>query len=486
MTRRWPVPLRLRTLGMLLCLAAFLSGVGASVLWFASSRAWDRHLERAFIAGLNLSETLQQGLAPPEGVSVTPLPPAQAALAGRGAFSRLDGLPRPSIITNVSLIEPGPDPVSGTALSLAIVSDSLQYPVAAVVSAEGQGVPQKLASVTRLLATYCSEPILVARHGDGDWLRIDGTAVWGCGAGPSDYRLLAVFLSLVALVILVTVVADTSAQFDRFARALRDRRRLGGPESYTADGPEELREIVSAVNAYLDTERAQLEKRAVVLSGISHDLGTPATRLRLRAALIPDPALREKLEADIDRMTGMIESVLTLTRSEINAEAPRQLSLNSLVEAMVDDYRDTGRPVELLARAARIVEGGGSLFSAKRGHGALPRPDHVLVVGRPLSLQRAVSNLIDNALKYGRRAIVGIEASVTHVVITVEDEGSELSVAEIEAVIAPFQRGSNHGSIDGFGLGLTIVDTVAEQHGGRLYFEEGAHGLRACLQIQRG
>jgi signal transduction histidine kinase len=107
------------------------------------------------------------------------------------------------------------------------------------------------------------------------------------------------------------------------------------------------------------------------------------------------------------------------------------------------------------------------------------------VTARPILLQRALTNLVDNALKYGRRAVVRLEASAERAVITVEDEGSELTVAEIQEVLAPFQRGANSSAIDGFGLGLTIVATVAEQHGGTLRFDQGSQGLRASLDIQR-
>ena len=78
-----------------------------------------------------------------------------------------------------------------------------------------------------------------------------------------------------------------------------------------------------------------------------------------------------------------------------------------------------------------------------------------------------------------------VEADADRAVITVEDEGSELTVPEIEEVLAPFQRGANSRAIDGFGLGLTIVATVAEQHGGTLRFERGRQGLRARLEILR-
>lgn len=481
---------RLRTLGIALTLGAFLTAWLAAWLWFSSTQNWTRHLTRAFTTGVTLYDALRQGLPPPAGVSAQVLPEHLAAMADRGEFAQLPGRPMPSFVTNVSLLDHGRDRLSGTVLTLAILSDQLQYSVAQIASAEGQSAAQKLGNVTRLMASYCSEPILYARMGDGIWRRIDGTAIWGCDAAPRDLRLLAVLIAVVALAVALSLVAETSSQFNRFARALQERRRLGGPESYSVDGPEELREIVAAVNSYLEVERARLANRATVLSGISHDLGTPATRLRLRSALIQDDDLRQKLEADIDSMTGMIESVLTYTRSEMNAEAPRRLSLTSLIEALVADYQDMGQPVDLRAAKPRVIEGAGSLFSAQRGQGALPERQDLPITARPVSLQRAVSNLVDNALKYGRRALVGVSADARHVTITVEDEGSDMSPDDIEKVIAPFKRGAGNERINGFGLGLTIVATVAEQHGGRLYFDQGGtgggKGLRACLEIPRG
>jgi len=109
----------------------------------------------------------------------------------------------------------------------------------------------------------------------------------------------------------------------------------------------------------------------------------------------------------------------------------------------------------------------------------------VIVTARPISLERAVCNLIDNALKYGRRASVGLEMDSATATITVEDEGSQNSAADIEALMAPFQRGENTTSIDGHGLGLTIVATIAGLHGGTLTFEDTARGLRARLLIRR-
>jgi signal transduction histidine kinase len=473
------------TLGLGLMVFSFLAGLVATALWLGSARAWDRYLTHAQITGIVLHDALRTGRSFPTGVTATPLSAVDQAAADAGDFGQLQGLPRPTLITNISIRDQSSPPQGDEVMTVVIISNRLRYSVAELGFDEGEAAAQKFGALTRLLATYCSDPILVVRMQGSGWMRVDGAAVWGCDAAPRDLRLLGAALAILALSILGTATAENAAHYDRFARALRGRRRLGGPESYTVDGPAELREIVSAVNSYLEDERDQLSKRAIVLSGVSHDLGTPATRLRLRAALIPDQDLRQKFEADIDRMTGMIESVLTYTRSELNVEEPRQISLTSLVEALVFDYQDVGKPVDLRPPEARTVEGGGSVFSTARRQSNFPELHKILVAARPLSLQRAVSNLIDNALKYGRRATLELSANAETALIVVEDEGSDMSVDDIAAVISPFTRGPNTARVSGLGLGLTIVATVAEQHGGRLWFEAGSHGLRACLEIRR-
>ncbi|SMR82138.1 Signal transduction histidine kinase [Aliiroseovarius halocynthiae] len=477
--------LSIRSLGFLLILGCFTAAFAAGWMWFSSAKAWQDRLTRSYVTGIALYEALRVGGEPPAGIHIAPLDQDQSDLATQGAFSQLTRIPMPALVTNISIIGPGRDPLSGSSLSVGIVSNKLQYSVSELVSDEGQATAQKFGNVTRLLATYCGDPVLFARMGGQPWLRIDGQDIWGCATAPTDLRLAAVLLALVAAAILSTLVLDTSSYFDRFASALRDRGRLGGPESYAVQGPAELRETVLAVNAYLEQERAQISQRAMVLSGVSHDLGTPATRLRLRTALIKEKDLRQKLEADIDSMTEMIESVLTYTRAELNEETPRKLSLTSLVDALVADYQDMERPVSLIAQERPSVEAGRSVFATTSGLGSLPDQQRILITARPISLKRAISNLIDNALKYGRRASVQLTATPGHATIVVEDEGSGMSSADVEAVVAPFKRGDNTRAIDGFGLGLTIVATVAEQHGGRLYFETGQHGLRACLEICR-
>ncbi len=467
-------PGSLRNQGIFWVLSAVLAGVAATWVWMASQSAWQAHLTRAFLTGLELHASLKDGAAVPAGVTITEI--LDAPPKGQGGY-----------VTLVSILESEAVALSGQRLALHILSPDLRYPVTEIASDGGASPASRLANITRVLASFCSEPLVFAQLGDAPWLRIDGRSVWGCEAAPRDLRLYAGLGLGLVLVVLLSQVGETARRFRSFADALRGRHRIGAPDTYRSDGPDELRDTVDAVNTYLTQQRDILEKRAAVLSGISHDLGTPATRLRLRTALIQDDVLREKFDSDIDRMTGMIESVLTYTQSEMNAEVPRNISLTSLVEAVVDDYTDLDQPVEMVAAKTTEIDAGHSLFGADSGqvHVSFEEKRRVLVTAQPVALRRAISNLIDNALKYGRRARVAVEADSETARILVADEGKGMSEGDLVDLTAPFKRGPNSENIAGFGLGLAIVSTIAEQHGGTLRFEERGDGLTAVLTIAR-
>ena len=468
----------------LIC-AAFTLGGGAIWLWTGSNSDWRAHQSAAYVAGLKLFNGIQNATPPPKGITITPLTAPDQTLATAGDYHQITNTPSAARITIVPISADADNPRTGAPFTLVILSPDLVYPIAEIAIKEGQSAAETTASVAQLLASYCSDPVVIGRFWDAPWVRIDGLGIWGCDAAPSDRRLLAVVMAVVGIATLVTIALNLSNEFKSFAYQLRNRRRIGGPEQYNTRGPQELQEIVSAVNAYLETERAQLEGRAAILSGVSHDLGTPATRLRLRTALVEDQGLRSKLEADIDRMTGIIESVLTYTRAEMNIEKARKLSLTALIEATVANYQDMGRSVSFKQAKDIVVKGGSSVFMSVQGLVVMSGEREITLVGRPISLERALSNLIDNALKYGRRATVSLETDADTVTIVIEDEGSDISAADIEHLMAPFKRGDNTATIQGYGLGLTIVATIANLHGGSLSFEDCAKGVAARLTIQR-
>lgn len=472
-------------IGPILVLAALLLGGGTVWMWTKSTSDWREHLATARNAGITLFYAMQNGTAPPAGIEIIPLRAADQTHAKNGSFRQIFGAPDAPRITIVPILPDTANQITGAPVTLALLSPDLTYSLADLPRRDGQTGAETLGAITQKLATFCSDPFVVARMGDADWVEINGSTLWGCDVAPPDLRILAALLVVVATGVLLTVALNLSSPFLSFASQLRMRRRVGGPTRYEPQGPLELQEIMTAVNSYLEIEREQLASRAAVLSGVSHDLGTPATRLRLRAALIQDSSLRRKFEKDIDSMTGIIESVLTYTNVEMGAEEPRNLSLTSLLEAIVANYQDVGRPVTLRKGKDVIVQGGKSIFMSRQGHGVVSSDRDIVVFGRPVSLERAITNLIENALKYGRRATISLEAGAQSATVVIEDEGSQSSATEIEDLLAPFQRGENTKTIDGHGLGLTIVATIANLHGGKLTFEDTTAGVAARLAIQR-
>lgn len=473
-------------MGTSLVVAAFAAGLVSMWIWMQSVNAWRAHQDRAFSAGVVLHGHLLRGSDPENAISIRPLSLSDQRLAIAGEFRQLSDAPKPTFITYVPITTGSEDPLDSDRLDFVVLSADLVYPLANLPPQTGNSAQSATGDMARLLASYCSDPLVLAQVDEAYWVQIDGTSVWGCGAAPSDRRILAALIALVAVAILITSALNISSAFTNFAERLRGRRALGGPTSYEAEGPGELQEIVGALNAYLESERGQMQERAAVLSGVSHDLGAPATRLRLRAALIQDNELREKLEAEIDKMSGIIESVLIYTHAEMNAEPPRKLSLISLIEAIVADYQDMERPVTFRQSEDVVVRGASSVFMSRQGKGFVSGDDRqIIITGRPVSLQRAITNLVDNALKYGRRATVGLDADADIATVTVDDEGAGTSAEELETLIAPFCRGRNVTSVSGFGLGLTIVSAIAKLHGGSLTFENFPGGLRARLMIVR-
>ena len=211
-----------------------------------------------------------------------------------------------------------------------------------------------------------------------------------------------------------------------------------------ARGPRELRGTIEAFNRMQARLHRFNEDRTRMIAAMSHDLRTPLTRLRLRAELVEDRDQQKKMLADLDRMGDMIESILAFARDDTKHEPRSLVDLSALVEGICQDASDAGEPVT---------------FSGPRG---------VTISGRPTALRRAVSNLVDNAVKYGRSAAVSLIPETERVVITVEDEGPGIPRSEREKVFDPFYRieGSRNPDTGGVGLGLAVTRSIIWEHGG--------------------
>ncbi|QIJ81234.1 HAMP domain-containing protein [Methylobacterium sp. NI91] len=234
-------------------------------------------------------------------------------------------------------------------------------------------------------------------------------------------------------------------------------------------GPEEVLALARALDRMRTRLLRLLDDRTQMLAAISHDLRTPITRLRLRAEFIEDERAREMTLRDLDQMNGLVESALSYVRDGQGAPSEGQttlIDLASVVQTVCDGFSDVGAAV------------------------SLERTRHVLVRGRPDDLQRAITNLVDNAVKYGggARLVMGPAGSGDHPGVAVEviDDGPGIPDAERSAMLQPFVRGDRARNLDaasGFGLGLSIVVAIVEGHGGRLTLENRPGG-GFCARIE--
>ena len=235
------------------------------------------------------------------------------------------------------------------------------------------------------------------------------------------------------------------------------------------DGPSEVTRAAAAFNRMQQRIDAHLKERMHILAAVSHDLQTPITRMRLRADLQADSTLRDKLHADLAEMQSLVEEGIAYARSSHAAQEPAQRTdLRSLVQSIVFDYTDAGRPVRLLDDA-----------------GLDAAPLHADT--RPQALRRLLCNLIDNALKFAGSAEVRlVVADAGGWSLQVLDRGPGIPTDQLDRVLQPFVRleGSRHRSTGGTGLGLAIAHQLAQGLGGHLVLRarEGG-GLAARLEV---
>ena len=278
------------------------------------------------------------------------------------------------------------------------------------------------------------------------------------------------------VLMLVTGLLMTTIAFIFLRNQIRPIRRLavaaeafgkGRVVTYRPTGATEVR---AAGNAFLDMRariERQIEQRTLLLSGVSHDLRTPLTRLKLGLSMLDPDEEVEALRRDTAEMEGLLDSFLSFVRDEAQDEAPVTTDPVALLRTVVEDARRGGQNVSLHA-----VEGAGTAPL------------------REIAVRRALANLIGNAVRYGTRAEVSVAISDRAVRFSVEDDGPGIPKERREEAMRPFtrlDRARNQNLGTGVGLGLAITADIARGHGGtlRLTDSERLGGLRADLVLAR-
>ena len=285
-------------------------------------------------------------------------------------------------------------------------------------------------------------------------------------ASAVPLRLALTLLILLGTVIVVSLVAvrwvtrPLSALANAAEKLGEDINRPPLPET----GPLETQRAARAFNTMQQRLSRYIADRTRIFTAMSHDLKTPITRLRLRAEMLDDVALRAKFAKDLLEMEAMVTQTLDFMREASTQEAVQPVDAMALLESLQTDYQDTGSEVEI------------------EGNAAQPYP------GRPLALRRCLTNLLDNAIRYGGRATVKVEDAAARLTIHILDDGPGIAQHELEQAFEPFFRAeaSRSRETGGTGLGLGIARNIARAHGGDLVLRNRPEGgLEATLTLPR-
>lgn len=286
---------------------------------------------------------------------------------------------------------------------------------------------------------------------------------------PHQLLVLMMLTSVLMTLIAYLFLQNQIRPIKRLAEAAEDF----GKGRHTPYRPRGALEVRAAGSAFIDMRariERQIEQRTLMLSGVSHDLRTPLTRLRLGLSLLPDDEDSRALLGDVADMERLVDEFLAFARGDAMEEA-EVVDVVALVQRVVENAQRAGQAVSL------------------RGAEALDVARHEARL-RPAAVARALENLLGNAIRHGRRAEVSLVLTDRMVRIEVEDDGPGIPEARRDEVMTPFirldaARDPNRGG--GVGLGLSIAADIARSHGGslRLGQSETLGGLKVELILAR-
>lgn len=263
-----------------------------------------------------------------------------------------------------------------------------------------------------------------------------------------------------ALVLLVVFwqLRKITQPLSSLARAANDLGRGATVAPLKEQGPADVRETVIAFNRMNDRLQRFVADRTRMLAALSHDLRTPLTSMRLRVELMAASDERDRLLMSLDEMQQMSEATLSFVRQSGDTETTCKVDVGALIDSLCEDLRDVGMTLEW------------------------PQLPSVIMNVRPVSLKRALRNVIENAVKYAGAASVGVALDGEHLVISVVDSGPGIAEDKLESVFEPFVRveQSRNRDTGGMGLGLSIAQQIVVSHGGQITL----HNLNPGLKVQ--
>lgn len=299
---------------------------------------------------------------------------------------------------------------------------------------------------------------------DGSRLKMAVPALTATSFSPYNLGGALTTVALSALLAVIWLLHRWTQPLMHFAAAAD---RLGSDikaAPLAVQGLYEVRTAAHAFNRMQERIQKLVEDRSAMAAAIAHDLGTPITRLRLRAEEIEDPGVKGQVLNDIEQMRRMMSSTLEFSRLNSDTLPIERIDLTSLVEAVCSDFIDLGGSIKLSA------------------------PPRLLIESDPMSIRRVMINLLENAVRYGNEVHVALEKGALSVRLLVDDDGPGIPMELRATALAPFCRLQRfEGEIpQGSGLGLAIAHNLAARLGGNI--ELGVSplgGLRVAIVLPR-
>ena len=273
-------------------------------------------------------------------------------------------------------------------------------------------------------------------------------------------RLFGLWITFPAILLLIIAMIFLKNQTRPITNLAKAAERFGRGENideFRPSGALEIRQAGYEFDKMRKRIMRHLNQRSEMLSGISHDLRTPLTRMKLQLAFIKDKNLSKKISQDIDEMEKMLNEYLQFTKSSYS-EKDNAFNMSELIENIISKYENNNISSELISR--------------------------VYMNGKKNLIQRSINNLIGNSIKYANKINVQLSKKDNGIIIIIDDDGPGIAEKEYDNVFKPFYkidkgRGDSKSSV---GLGLSITSDVIKSHGGNILLEKSyLGGLRVKI-----
>jgi two-component system osmolarity sensor histidine kinase EnvZ len=268
----------------------------------------------------------------------------------------------------------------------------------------------------------------------------------------SSARIFALWITVPALIMVfisLIFLKNQTRPITNLAKAAEKFGRGEEIEEFKPSGASEIRQAGLEFERMRKRIKRHLKQRSEMLSGISHDLRTPLTRMKLQIAFIKDKQLANKISEDINEMEKMLNEYLQFTSSS-NLEKDEQFNLSDLIAEIVEKYNNKNISIDTIPR--------------------------IYINGRKNLIRRCINNLLDNSIKYAEKVKIEINKNNNNLFIKIEDDGPGIPENQYENVFKPFYKidKGRAGAKSSVGLGLSIASDIIRSHGGNIKLEKSS------------